>query len=225
MIPTDLRVQDVAAYQDAVGEAITSALASSSIRYVVHLSSAGAERESGTGPVAGLHRQEERFNQLKNVLVLHLRPTYFMENFLMNIPLIKNMGINGSAIRGDLPMPLVATSDIAEAATRSLLSLDFPERKMQMLLGPRDYTFTEATQILGEAIGKPDLTYIQFGYADMKQALVSAGISESVADSFVELQKALNEGLLTGYSRDAENTTPTTLKSFASVFAAAYAKS
>ena len=222
MIPSDIRAENFARYQDMIGEAISSALASVNVPYVVNLSSMGAEHETGTGPVTGLHRQEQRLNQLKDTYVLHLRPTYFMENFLMSIPLIKTMGMNGSAIRGDLPVSCIATRDIAEVAVNSLLKLDFPERKIRSLLGPRDYTFKEATQILGQAIGKPDLRYVEFSYEDMEKGLIAAGISADVSKAYVELQKALNDGLITGLKRDAENTTPTTLEQFASVFAAAY---
>ena len=222
MIPSDIRVESFARHQDVIGEAISSALASVKVPYVVNLSSMGAEHKTGTGPVTGLNRQEQRLNQLKDTYVLHLRPTYFMENFLMSIPLIKTMGINGSAIRADLPLACIATRDIAEVAVEALLTLNFPERKVRPLLGPRDYTFAEATRILGQAIGKPDLRYVEFSYEDMEKGLIAAGASADVAKTYVELEKALNDGLITGFNRDAESTTPTTLEQFASVFAAAY---
>ena len=222
MIPADIRAENFARYQDLIGEAISSALASANVPYVLNLSSVGAEHKSGTGPITGLHRQEERLNQLKNTRVFHLRPTYFMENFLMSIPLIKTMGINGSAIRADLPVACIATQDIAEVALNALLNLNFPERKIRTLLGPRDYTFVEVTQILGHAIGKPDLQYVQFSYEDMEKGLIAAGVSTDVAKTYVELEKALNDGLISGLDRDAESTTPTTLEQFASVFAAVF---
>ena len=222
MIPTDIRTENFARYQDVIGEAISSAITSVNVPYVVNLSSLGAEHETGTGPVTGLHRQEQRLNQLTDTYVLHLRPTYFMENFLMSIPLIKTMGINGSAIRADLPISCIATQDIAEVAVNALLKLNFPERKVRPLLGPRDYTFAEATRILGQAIGKPDLAYVEFSYEDMEKGLIAAGVSADVAKTYVELEKALNDGLITGLNRDAESTTPTTFEQFASVFAAAY---
>jgi uncharacterized protein YbjT (DUF2867 family) len=222
MIPTDIHAQNVHAYMDTIGEAIATALEVSKVPYVVNLSSLGAEHPSGTGPIAGLHRQEERLNRLKESRLLHLRPTYFMENFLTSIPLIKHMGINGSALRSDHSMGMIATRDIADVATKALLHLDFPERQIHMLLGPRDYTMAEATRILGEAIGKPDLQYVQFPYEDFEKALIDAGISPSVAKSYAEMEGALNSGLVGGYKREPENTTPTTLEEFSKVFAEVY---
>jgi uncharacterized protein YbjT (DUF2867 family) len=222
MIPADIRAENFARSQDVIGEAISSALASANVPYVVNLSSVGAELDKGTGPITGLYRQEQRLNQLKDCYVLHLRPTYFMENFLMSIPLIKTMDINGSAIRADLPVSIIATRDIAEVAVNALLKLNFSERQIRTLLGPRDYTFAEVTRILGQAIGKPDLHYVEFSYEDMEKGLIAAGLSTDVAKTYVELEKALNDGLISGINRDAESTTPTTLEQFASAFAAVY---
>ncbi|MGH8592768.1 MAG: hypothetical protein ACREX9_20820 [Gammaproteobacteria bacterium] len=40
---------------------------------------------------------------------------------------------------------------------------------MRELYGPRDYTHREATSILGAAIGKPDLVYVEFSYEDFRK--------------------------------------------------------
>ena len=53
---------------------------------------------------------------------------------------------------------------------------------MRELLGPRDISYSEATQILGERIGKPDLQYVQFSCDDQSKALVQAGLSEAFAN-------------------------------------------
>ncbi|MGD9215182.1 MAG: hypothetical protein PVJ84_10230 [Desulfobacteraceae bacterium] len=43
----------------------------------------------------------------------------------MNIDMIKNMGINGGHILGDLPSAMIATEDIAEVAAHHLLERSF----------------------------------------------------------------------------------------------------
>ena len=87
MIPPDYTAADFRVYQNRIGANISDAITKAGVKYVVNLSSQGAELPAGTGPVLGLHDQEERLNKLAGVNVLHLRPTYFMENLLMNIPL------------------------------------------------------------------------------------------------------------------------------------------
>lgn len=223
LIPPDVRVTDARKYQDTIGEAITAALRNVKVPHVLHLSSIGAEVPEGTGPIAGLHRQEERLNQLNDTNVLHLRPAYFMENFLENIPLIKGMNINGSPMRGDLPLSMIATRDIGAYAGDRLSKLDFSGKSVSDLLGQRDLTMTEATAVLGKAIGKPELPYVQFGYEDAIQGMVEAGISPDVAKSYAEMAKALNEALIPPVRRTSQNTTSTSLEEFAkNVFAPAY---
>ncbi|MGH7544837.1 MAG: FMN-dependent NADH-azoreductase, partial [Gemmatimonadota bacterium] len=92
------------------------------------------------------------------------------------------------------------------------------------LLGPRDLTMQEATRILGASIGRPDLEYVQFPYDDYAKALMHAGFSESVAQLFAEMAQAMNAGRVRSLEgRNAQNTTPTTLESWAQeVWAKAY---
>jgi hypothetical protein len=105
-----------------------------------------------------------------------------------------------------------------------LLAPTFAGYAVRELLGPRDYTHREATAILGAAIGKPDLAYAEFSYEDFRNGLVGAGFSASVADAYVEMSVALNEGRIQRrVTRTASNATPTTLEEFArEVFVPAY---
>jgi uncharacterized protein YbjT (DUF2867 family) len=223
MIPTDLKAPDIAAYQDKVGEAIARALRDSKVQYVVEISSMGAQAVEGTGVVAGLARQEKRLDGLPGVNVLHLRPGYFMENFLSSAAMVKNMGLFGSPTRPDAKIHLIATEDIAKHAAERLSKRDWSGKTVQELLGPRDYTLQEVASILGKAVGKPDLPYVQFPYEDAVKTMTGFGISESVARNFVALNRAFNEtDLFRTKARNAANTTPTTLEEFAPIFAGAY---
>jgi hypothetical protein len=80
----------------------------------------------------------------------------------------------------------------------------------------------EATRILGRAIDKPDLAYAQASSADAEKGMCAAGISAGVAQSFIEMYQAFNDGRIVMPARNAGNTTPTTLETFATVFAAAF---
>ena len=194
LLPADLRAPDFRAEQDRQGEAIAQAIRDSGVRYVVALSSLGADLTEGTGPIAGLHAQEERLKQLEGTNVLLLRPASFFENFYLMLGLIKHQGINADSVAPDLAIPMVATRDIAEVAAKALAARDWKGVVVRELLGPRDLTYAEATRILGERIGKPDLKYVQFPYADMARTLVRAGFSESFAGLYVEMTRAFNEG-------------------------------
>lgn len=223
MIPPELRTPDYRHYQRAVGEAIAQAIAKSGVTLVVNLSSAGASLPSGTGPIAGLHDQEQRLNKLAGVNILHLRPGYFMENHLHAVSLIKATGVYPAMIAADMPLPMIATRDIAAAVAKELVHPSFKGHVAKYLLGPRSLTMREAAGILGAAIGKTDLTYVQADPAQAKAGMVQQGFSRNVADLLEEMDRALSDGRINGtFIRDAGNSTPTTLESFAPIFAQAY---
>lgn len=84
MIPPDLTTPDITEFQDTIIRNGTDAIRGNHIRQVVFLSSIGAHRDSGTGPINGLHRGEEVLRSTGASLLI-LRPGFFMENFLWQI--------------------------------------------------------------------------------------------------------------------------------------------
>ena len=223
MIPGDFTAVDFGAQQDAIGKAVITAIKNSGVRNVVNLSSCGGHTEEMTGVVAGLARQELRLNALEGVNVLHLRPTYFMENTLGSIGMIKTMGIAGSAIAADKPMALIAVRDIAGVAYAKLSNFVTIGKSVLALLGPRHYTMAEFTTVLGAEIGRPALPYVQFSAEDTVGAMMGMGLSESTARNMVELMQGINAGVFDHEVRDTQNTTPTTAEEFAHMFGAAFA--
>jgi len=220
LIPPNLGVADFRAYQKQIGETIVAAIKGSGVKYVVHLSSQGAHLPDRTGPIVGLHEQEERLNRLDGVNVLHLRPTYFMENLLMNIDLIKKMNIMGSAVRGNVKFAMIATKDIGVYASERLMKRDFSGKSVRDLLGQRDLSLDEAAAVIGKKLGKPDLKYVAFPYDDAEKGMVSMGLTPDMSRLYIEMSKALNDGLFAvNIPRTKENTTPTSIEEFADVFA------
>ena len=224
MIPPPYAEANVRGYQNRVGQALSDAVSAARVAHVVNLSSVGAHLSERVGPIKGLHDQEQRLNGFAGVHVLHLRPTSFMENFFFNVGLIKQAGINGTPLRADLAIPMIATQDIAAVATRRLLALDFSSKTTQELLGQRDLSMAEATRILGQAIGKPDLPYVQFPYEEAEKAMIGMGLSPDMARAYNEMYRAFNDGILRPTEpRSAANTTPTSFEAFAKTFAAVFA--
>ncbi|UCC84951.1 MAG: NmrA family NAD(P)-binding protein [Gemmatimonadota bacterium] len=224
MIPPRYEAPDFPAWQRAVGESLAAAVHEAGVNDVVFLSSIGAQHMEGTGPIAGLRREEDRLNSLEAVNVLSLRAGFFMENFFMQMDVIRGMGVVGLPMRGDVPCPLIATKDIGEYAAERLLRRDFSGKCARELLGPRDMTMSEATRVLGAAIEKPDLEYVQFPFEDAERALLEMGLSASGASTLLQLYRGFNDGLVVATEeRGPENTTATTFEEFGRVFAEVYA--
>ena len=138
-----------------------------------------------------------------------------MENLLAALPMIQSQGVNGGAIDGDLPIPMVAAQDVAAEAAARLLRRDVTGHQVKQLLGPEDVPMRAATRAIGERLGLPELPYVQFPPDGVRAALAGAGMSEEVAGLMVEMQLAINQGrAFAGARRTAETTTPTTLEAF-----------
>jgi len=214
----------IRAWQDRTAAVLGDALEAAKVPFAVTLSSVGAHVAEGNGPIAGLHVLERRLDRIPGLSVVHLRPGYFFENNLAVVGLVKAMGSNGGAMRGDLPMPHIATRDIAEVAARRLLALDMKGRSVLELHGERDLTMAQVTAAIGKAIGKPDLAYVQFPYADARKGLVQAGLPDEMAALYMEMSKGFNEGhVKTTQPRSPASTTPTSIERWAAdVFAAAF---
>jgi uncharacterized protein YbjT (DUF2867 family) len=210
--------------QELESDAIAKAATESGLPYALYLSSYGAHVPEGTGPVAGLHSSEQKLNAISGLNVLHLRAAYFMENNLAAIGMIQAIGRFGHALLPDLKLPMIATRDVGDYAAQRLLDLDFSGKQTRELLGERDLSMTEITAAIAHGIGKPDLRYVQFSYDQMQQALTQMGFPPKKAAVYMEMFKAINEGVLAAQEpRSLDNSTPTSFEKFVQdIFAPAY---
>lgn len=223
LIPPHFTALSYRGFQRQVGNATIAAIQNSGIRHIVNLSSCGAHMHEGNGIIAGLAEQEVKLNRLNGVNVLHLRPAYFMDNSLLNLGLIKKAGVNGTTADGDHKIPMVATRDVAAVAADYLADLRFSGKSIRPILGDRDYSFKEITSILGAAIGKPELQYVQFTVEQAKQGMTEMGLSIDVAADITDMETALKSGIMNYEQRTAKNSSPTSAEIFAKeIFAPKY---
>lgn len=215
LIPPNIGTNDARGYQERVSDAIAAAVRTAGTKHVVALSSIGADKASGTGPVVGLHHLEQKLNALDGVNVLHLRAGYFMENTLPQAGVIRSLGSVIGPIAPSLKLPMIATRDIGNAAADALSRRDFHGKQTRELQGQRDLDYTEVTRIIGNAIGKPSLAYVQGHDDQLRPALQQMGMSASIAGVLLEMAKALNSGYMKALEpRSPENTTPTSYETF-----------
>jgi uncharacterized protein YbjT (DUF2867 family) len=224
MIPPNPTSNDFNAYQESVSDSIAGAVQKGGVKNVVSLSSFGADKASGTGPVAGLHHLEQKLNHIDGANVLHLRAGYFMENTLPQVGAIRAMGSLAGPLRADLKLPMIASHDIGAAAADALLQLAFRGKQTRELHGHRDLDYNEVAGIIGRAIGKPNLTYIQAPDESIRVAMVQTGMSDHFAGLILEMAGALNRGYMRALEpRTTRNTTPTPFEAFvAESFVPAY---
>ena len=92
LIPPDSTSSNYRAFQDRVSDAIAAAVENAGVKKVVALSSFGADKASGTGPVVGLYNLEQKLNQIDGANILFLRAGYFMENVFPQVGVIRMLG-------------------------------------------------------------------------------------------------------------------------------------
>lgn len=111
---------------------------------LVALSSMGADSDKALGVIRGLRAQEQRLMKLDRVNVYLLRPVSFFENFYDQIGLIKEQGIVADSVEPDLPIPMIAARDVADAAAKALGTRDWAGTVVRELVGQRDISNSAA---------------------------------------------------------------------------------
>lgn len=222
LTPNDYQVQDIRAHYESFARAAVAAVQANRIPRVVHLSSIGADLETGNGPVTGLHAAEAVLDAAGVEQLVHLRPAYFMENTLMQVPSVLQADSLFTPLPQGASFPMIATRDIGERAADLLMGRHWTGSPVMELLGPRDYSYEDVAAVLSEVLGR-SIRHVNVPDEALVQSLLGMGASQVLADAFVEL----TDGLAIGRVRSLEgrsdaNTTPTSYEWFAAnVFAAA----
>ncbi len=225
MVPPTFAAADWKAHIAGIGKLYAKAITAAGVKNVVNLSSIGAHMPDGCGPVSGLYHVEQALNALDGVNVKHLRPGFFYYNFFANIGMIKHMGFIGGNYGEGAKLVIADTSDIAEAAANELANLNFTGKSVRYIVSD-EKTTNEVAEILGKAIGKPDLKWVNFSDADTIGGMLQNGIPDDVAKNYAEMGAAMRSGNMAAEYKVSRTATfgKTNLEAFAPVFAAAYAQ-
>lgn len=204
------------------GEAYAQAIKAAGVKRVVMLSSIGADVAEGTGPIKGVHLVEQAFKQLTAVNITIMRAGNFYYNFLRDIPVIKSQGILGNNFSGDKRIVLAHPQDIAAAIAGELQS---PGNGIEVKYIVSDIsTGNEVAATLGQAIGNPNLPWVQFSDEQLSQGMLSAGLPAELIDLIVEMGRAMQSGVITNdfFATGAPVNGKIKLKQFAEEFKVRY---
>jgi uncharacterized protein YbjT (DUF2867 family) len=219
LIPPNFGAPNYRAYQNNVGNAILDAVKNSGVKHIVFLSSVGAHLAQGSGVLLGLYDFETALAKHTDVNAIFLRAGYFMQNFFGSIGVVKHAGVlGGFPISGDIQIPMIHTNDIADVASHFLLKSDFTGQKKVDVVNAEKLNFHDAAKIIGEAISKPDLNYVQFPEEQMKGGMAQMGASESIINAYMEFSRMMNNdynSYINALERTAEGTGKISLKEFA----------
>ncbi len=217
----DQKIDAIAAITK-IGHNYKQAIEQSGVKRVVHLSSIGAHTDKGNGLLAFHYNVENILKTLPlDVAITFMRPVGFYYNLLGFINTIKTQGVIATNYGGDSKKPWVSPIDIAAAVAEELV-MPFEGRKIRYVASD-EISCNELANLLGTAIGKPDLKWVVIPDEQLLKGMIASGMNPQVAAGMVEMNAGMNNGdLFEDYFRNRPTLGKVKLAEYAKEFAAVY---
>lgn len=193
MVPPNYSGNDWKGWIARIGQNYVTAITSAGVKQVVNLSSIGAHMIENCGPVSGLSQVELAMDAMTGVNVRHLRAGYFYTNFLNSIGQIKHQGIITGNYMADLKMVLAHPADIADIAAKALADESYLGRGFSYIASD-EKTPAEIVAMIGNAIGKPELKWVERTDNEEFDDLLAIGLPEKTAKNYTEMGAAMRSG-------------------------------
>lgn len=185
---TDIR------HYETTGRSVAAALSKHKPKRLVNLSSVGADLEDA-GHSTDFFGLERMINEVMGGDVVHVRAGWFMENFLGNIPGIARLGVMTTMIRPDLPLPCVATQDVARAVTEELVGKSIAIHGLREVQGPSDLTMAAACHHICTALNKDiKLAFVPSNDETVREAFLARSPSVALWNYRMQSNEAFNSG-------------------------------
>lgn len=213
---------DLVAHITQIGRNYKKAIEQSGVKRIIHLSSVGAHTEKGNGILRFHYNVENILKELsEDVAIKFMRPVGFFTNLLRSISNIKTNGTIISNYGGDKKEPWVSPLDIASAIMEEIES-PFDGRTIRYVAS-EELSPNEIAKKLGEAIGNPDLKWLEITDEQLLKGMLAAGMNTEIANGFVAMQASQGSGLLyEDYYRNKPILGKTKISDFGKDFAKAF---
>ncbi|MEJ5106843.1 NmrA family NAD(P)-binding protein [Chryseobacterium sp. MYb328] len=204
------------------GKKYAEAIKNAGVKRAVMLSSVGAGSPVENGPIKGLHHIEKLYNEVESTSFTFLRAGYFYTNFFNDIPLIKNAGIIGGNYPENTEIPVVHPADIAKAAAEELVKNETGKNIRYIVSDSRKAS--DFAKILGAAVEKPELPWVEFSDEDSLGGMLQAGLPQDMAELYVEMGLGMKTGTVQKdfIEHNSPVTGSTKLEDFAKEFASQF---
>jgi uncharacterized protein YbjT (DUF2867 family) len=214
LTPPKLDVSSLSDWYTQTAMTEATAVRENGIDRVVNILSIGAGAKQNLGTVSFSGDVEAIFNQT-GANILHLRPGYFMENFLTQVESIRKDNIVSFSYASDHDIPWISTDDIGDQAAKYLLDDRWAGQWTRNLMGSENLTPLETTAILSQVLDRP-IEYVRVTIESIQQQLASLGSTPDVQRELGHLFRALGDpdGVY-ATARTPEAITPTTFEQFA----------
>jgi uncharacterized protein YbjT (DUF2867 family) len=144
---------DTDAVERANAAAIVDAVAGSGLRKAVAVSTFGARPGEPCGDLTVLFEFEEKM-RAQAIPVAVNRGAYYMSNWANMLDTVRHRGKLPSFFPADAAIPMVAPSDLGEAAARRLME-PAEQTDIRYIEGPRRYTPRDVADAFAHALDRP----------------------------------------------------------------------
>jgi uncharacterized protein YbjT (DUF2867 family) len=136
---------------------------------------------------------------------------FFMENLLRQAQALKEQGTFSMANTAGLPLPAVATRDVAAAAAALLLDASWSGQLSVPVVSPDNLTPNDMAEVISGTLGRT-VRYRQVSAADRQAAMLRRGASEAMAQDMAAMTEAQNSGIYDAEPRDPASAAPTSFR-------------
>lgn len=205
LVPPSYSEPSFRAYQDATVDALGAAIEASKVPHVVLLSSVGAQHASGNGPIAALHRAEQRWAALPATRFSFIRAAYFMENLGASLSMLPE-GAIPSFLPADLAFDMIATPDIGKLAASLLIEGAAATQVVELSAGR--FSMRDAARALTKLLGR-EIAVRELPVEAVTPAFTGMGLSAELAGLYEEMFRGVASGHVAfeGGHRRANGTT------------------
>jgi uncharacterized protein YbjT (DUF2867 family) len=213
LTPPKLDVPSLSDWYTQTAMAGANAVRENGIDRVINISSIGAGAKPNLGTVSFTGDVEAIFNQT-GANILHLRPGYFMENFLIQAESIRRDNTVSFPYPNNHDIPWISTDDIGDEAAKYLLDDRWAGQWTRNLMGAENLTPLETAAILSQVLDQP-IEYVRVTIESIQQQLASFGATPDVQRELGYLFLALgdSDGVY-ATARTPEAFTPITFEQF-----------
>jgi uncharacterized protein YbjT (DUF2867 family) len=172
----------------------------------------GTRWQDKAGPVTASIRMDDML-RASGAAFRGLAMPSFMENTLRQAGVIKAKGLFFGPIKPDWKLPFTATRDVAAVAASLLADEAWSGQEEIQLLGPEDLSFNDQAAIISDVAGR-EVRYQQISFDQFRQQFLDRGVSESLAQGYVDMYRAKDEGIDNAALRTSMNTAQTSFRTF-----------
>ena len=195
------------------GQRFVDAAKRSGVKHIVKLSVIGSRIEPGIF-LSRQHADVEKAIEASGLGFTHLRPTFFMQNF------VNYYGVDLTKAESAVYLPhgagktsWVDGRDVGEAAAVALTSPGH-EGKAYDLTGPEALSDAEVTALFSKATGKT-ITYFDVPESAAREAMAGMHTPSWLIDGFMELHGIIKNGYAAAVASDLEKVLGHTPRTFA----------